>query len=457
MSPSLTRGDVLPIPEATWRRHPADVARLVFALLVGLGLVVVGLVYRNTVVGLAADLVRLVDNVPGWLTSFIVGLLQLLAVVAPLVLAVALVARRRFRVLSVLVAAAGGRGRVDGAAQHLGCRPGAGGRAAARPDRLVVVRRHVSHGGLPGGSDRRRHRRQPMAPPAVAPRRLVGRRPRRSPACADRDRGAVLVGTADRGRERGRVSRAPVLRGSVSSSRSRSRVGGVGRLRPRGDIHRTGRRARRFPRLPSRDDRRAAPAGGGRRARRTGHGRPAALLAGAARQGTRRRPAGRTAVEPGRARGAGVELGQGHRGTRGRGGGRGLDQRGCGSARRGARRRSISGVAHRGRDRGRSPRGPVATGRHAPPARHRSSLARHRARGRGRRGARDRRLPRIGPQRVCRAPSRGRRRAPRIARTPRRRRPHRGNGRSSARPLRSWRARWRCSSRSSCTPPPGRR
>lgn len=94
------------MPEATWQRHPADAARLAFALLVGLGLVLLGLVYRNTVVGLAADLVRLVDNVPGWLTSFVVGLLQLLAVVAPVVIVVGLAARRRFRVLSVLVAAA---------------------------------------------------------------------------------------------------------------------------------------------------------------------------------------------------------------------------------------------------------------------------------------------------------------------------------------------------------------
>ncbi|MCU0269523.1 MAG: flippase-like domain-containing protein [Acidimicrobiales bacterium] len=90
-----------------WRRHPADVARLVFTVLVVAVLAVLGALDPASVKTVSTDTVRLFSHVPDGLASLLVGLLQLLAVVGPVVLVGALVARRSFRLLVLLGAAAG--------------------------------------------------------------------------------------------------------------------------------------------------------------------------------------------------------------------------------------------------------------------------------------------------------------------------------------------------------------
>src|SRR5262245_41395463 len=90
-----------------WYRHPADLARLIVALAVtALAMLVVHL-YPDRVVSMSLDLVDLVSNVPGWLSTFAVGLLQLLALAVPLAVLVALVVRRRWSVLGLLAVAGG--------------------------------------------------------------------------------------------------------------------------------------------------------------------------------------------------------------------------------------------------------------------------------------------------------------------------------------------------------------
>lgn len=66
-----------------WDRHPADAARFVLALFVGVVAVTVVRIAPDVVRGATADLVRLLDRLPGVLSRGIVGLLQLLALAAP--------------------------------------------------------------------------------------------------------------------------------------------------------------------------------------------------------------------------------------------------------------------------------------------------------------------------------------------------------------------------------------
>jgi glycosyltransferase 2 family protein len=97
----------VPDPEqepATYQRSPVDVLRLAVAAVAFLLCLALAVGAENTMVGAEADLLQLVDRVPSALAVFLVGLVQLLAVAAPLVvLAVALVLRR-FRLALLLVA-----------------------------------------------------------------------------------------------------------------------------------------------------------------------------------------------------------------------------------------------------------------------------------------------------------------------------------------------------------------
>jgi undecaprenyl-diphosphatase len=91
---------------AGWYRHPADVARLIVALAVTAFIALVVAIYPNGVRRASTDLVRLVSNLPGWLTSFVVGFLQLAAVLTPIVLLGVLVLRRKWAILGLLALAA---------------------------------------------------------------------------------------------------------------------------------------------------------------------------------------------------------------------------------------------------------------------------------------------------------------------------------------------------------------
>ena len=67
----------------SWERHPADTARLVLAVVVGVIAVAVVRAAPDAVRGATADLVRLLDRLPGLLSRGVVGLLQVAALAAP--------------------------------------------------------------------------------------------------------------------------------------------------------------------------------------------------------------------------------------------------------------------------------------------------------------------------------------------------------------------------------------
>jgi undecaprenyl-diphosphatase len=88
-----------------WVRHPADVARLVLAVLLWLAVTGYGLSYPEDARSVSARLVLAFDGLPTGLTSLIVGLVQLAAVAAPL--AAIVVARRgRYREIALAFGAA---------------------------------------------------------------------------------------------------------------------------------------------------------------------------------------------------------------------------------------------------------------------------------------------------------------------------------------------------------------
>ncbi|HEV2918058.1 MAG TPA: hypothetical protein VG673_02280, partial [Actinomycetota bacterium] len=89
---------------ASYQRSPVDVLRLVVAavaFLLCLGLAVGA---ENTMVGVEADLLQLVDRVPSPPAVFLIGLDQLVALVAPLVLVATALVLRRYRLAVLLVA-----------------------------------------------------------------------------------------------------------------------------------------------------------------------------------------------------------------------------------------------------------------------------------------------------------------------------------------------------------------
>jgi undecaprenyl-diphosphatase len=66
-----------------WERHPADTARFALAAVVGLVAVVVVRTAPDAVRGATADLVRLLDRLPGVVSRGVVGALQVAAIAAP--------------------------------------------------------------------------------------------------------------------------------------------------------------------------------------------------------------------------------------------------------------------------------------------------------------------------------------------------------------------------------------
>jgi glycosyltransferase 2 family protein len=96
----------VPDPEqepAADQRSPVDVLRLAVAAVGFLLCLALGVGAKNTMVGVDADLLQLVDRVPSALAVFLVGLIQLLALAAPLVVLAVALALRRFRLALLLV------------------------------------------------------------------------------------------------------------------------------------------------------------------------------------------------------------------------------------------------------------------------------------------------------------------------------------------------------------------
>jgi glycosyltransferase 2 family protein len=89
---------------APYRRSPVDVLRLAVAAAAFLLCLALAVGAENTMVGIEADLLQLVDRVPSALAAFLVGLVQLVALAAPLVLVVVALVLRRFRLAVLLVA-----------------------------------------------------------------------------------------------------------------------------------------------------------------------------------------------------------------------------------------------------------------------------------------------------------------------------------------------------------------
>jgi uncharacterized membrane protein YbhN (UPF0104 family) len=96
----------VPDPEqepAAYQRSPVDLLRLAVAAVGFLLCLALGVGAKNTMVGVDADLLQLVDRVPSALAVFLVGLIQLLALAAPLVVLAVALALRRFRLALLLV------------------------------------------------------------------------------------------------------------------------------------------------------------------------------------------------------------------------------------------------------------------------------------------------------------------------------------------------------------------
>jgi undecaprenyl-diphosphatase len=90
---------------APYQRSPVDVLRLVVAGLAFLASLTLAVAAENTMAGIEADLLRLVDRLPSGLADFLVGLVQLVAVVTPLVAVAVVLVLRRFRLAALVVVA----------------------------------------------------------------------------------------------------------------------------------------------------------------------------------------------------------------------------------------------------------------------------------------------------------------------------------------------------------------
>jgi glycosyltransferase 2 family protein len=84
-------------------RSPVDALRLVMAAAAFLGCLALAVGAENTMVGIEADLLQLVDRVPSELAAFLVGLVQLVALATPPVVVAVTLALRRFRLAALLV------------------------------------------------------------------------------------------------------------------------------------------------------------------------------------------------------------------------------------------------------------------------------------------------------------------------------------------------------------------
>ena len=90
---------------APHQRSPVDLLRLAVAALALLACLALAVGAKNTMVGVEADLLQLADRVPSPLADFLVGLVLLLALAAPLALLAVTLVMRRFRLAALLVAA----------------------------------------------------------------------------------------------------------------------------------------------------------------------------------------------------------------------------------------------------------------------------------------------------------------------------------------------------------------
>lgn len=86
-------------------RHPSDVARLVFALLVLGALVLIETIAPIGLLSVTIDSLALVEDVPLALSDGMVGVVQLAATLAPVVVVIVLLWQRRFALLAILVLA----------------------------------------------------------------------------------------------------------------------------------------------------------------------------------------------------------------------------------------------------------------------------------------------------------------------------------------------------------------
>ncbi len=89
-----------------WYRHPSDVARLVFTLVALAVLVLVAVVRDSELAGISTDLLILVDGLPRALVNGLVGLVQLLAVLAPAIALVVVVRARQWPLMFLMALAA---------------------------------------------------------------------------------------------------------------------------------------------------------------------------------------------------------------------------------------------------------------------------------------------------------------------------------------------------------------
>ena len=90
----------------TLYRHPSDVARLVFALVVLAVLVLAAVLRDNELANVSTDLLVLVGALPMALVNGLVGLVQLLAVLAPVVALIVLVRARQWQLMFLMALAA---------------------------------------------------------------------------------------------------------------------------------------------------------------------------------------------------------------------------------------------------------------------------------------------------------------------------------------------------------------
>jgi glycosyltransferase 2 family protein len=106
---------VLEQEQPGYQRSPVDVLRLVVAAVAFLLCLALAVGAKNTMVGVEADLLQLIDRVPSALADFLVGLVQLVALAAPLVLVAVALVLRRFRLAVLLVAVPGMAAVLEGA------------------------------------------------------------------------------------------------------------------------------------------------------------------------------------------------------------------------------------------------------------------------------------------------------------------------------------------------------
>jgi glycosyltransferase 2 family protein len=96
----------------TWRRHPADVARLVCALVVLVLLLAVARFEPDAVRSVSGELVRLFRRLPDGVEALLVGIVQIVGIGAPVVAVSVLVRAKRWRLLGLTALASGVAGAV---------------------------------------------------------------------------------------------------------------------------------------------------------------------------------------------------------------------------------------------------------------------------------------------------------------------------------------------------------